>query len=82
MLLFIVIYNLLRLLSSTILIADVVPDMISRSFIFEFPWQFGYGSFALYLIGIAQTLADVRKNRFKKKCIFFSKPFFFNRAIK
>lgn len=27
---------------------------------FEFPWQFGYGSFALYLVGIAQTLADVR----------------------
>ncbi|KAG1447207.1 hypothetical protein G6F46_005001 [Rhizopus delemar] len=35
--------------------------MISRSFIFEFPWQFGYGSFALYLIGIAQTLADSHK---------------------
>lgn len=28
--------------------------------LFEFPWQFGFGSFALYLIGIAQTLADVR----------------------
>ena len=27
--------------------------------LFEFPWQFGYGAFALYLIGIAQTLADV-----------------------
>jgi hypothetical protein len=27
--------------------------------IFEFPWQFGFGAFALYLIGIAQTLADV-----------------------
>lgn len=27
--------------------------------IFEFPWQFGYGAFALYLVGIAQTLADV-----------------------
>lgn len=26
---------------------------------YEFPWQFGYGAFALYLIGIAQTLADV-----------------------
>lgn len=27
--------------------------------LFEFPWQWGYGGFALYLIGIAQTLADV-----------------------
>lgn len=27
--------------------------------LFELPWQFGLGSFALYLIGIAQTLADV-----------------------
>ncbi|KAI9360651.1 hypothetical protein BD770DRAFT_409092 [Pilaira anomala] len=51
----------MRLLSSTILIADICPDMISRSFIFEFPWQFGLGAFALYLIGIAQTLADSHK---------------------
>ncbi|KAL0135879.1 hypothetical protein V8B55DRAFT_1369983 [Mucor lusitanicus] len=58
MLLFIIIFNLLRLISSTVLIADICPDMISRSFIFEFPWQFGFGAFALYLIGIAQTLAD------------------------
>ncbi|KAI8138695.1 hypothetical protein BJV82DRAFT_522986 [Fennellomyces sp. T-0311] len=28
---------------------------------FEFPWQFGYGAFALYLVGIAQTLADSHK---------------------
>lgn len=65
------------------LIADICPDMISRSckvlkllilechmlkrslfffkkiVMFEFPWQFGLGAFALYLIGIAQTLADV-----------------------
>ena len=31
--------------------------------IFEFPWQFGYGAFALYLVGIAQTLADVSYQR-------------------
>ncbi|KAI9476550.1 MAG: hypothetical protein EXX96DRAFT_302201 [Benjaminiella poitrasii] len=41
-----------------ILIADICTDDISRSFMFEFPWQFGFGAFALYLIGIAQTLAD------------------------
>ncbi|KAI7901306.1 uncharacterized protein BX663DRAFT_537063 [Cokeromyces recurvatus] len=51
----------MRLLSSTILIADICPDFISRAFMFEFPWQFGYGAFALYLIGIAQTLADSHK---------------------
>lgn len=61
MLLFIGLFNLLRLISSTVLIADICPDMISRSFLFEFPWQFGFGSFALYLIGIAQTLADSHK---------------------
>lgn len=33
--------------------------IISTAVIFELPWQFGFGSFALYLIGIAQTLADV-----------------------
>ncbi|KAG1515237.1 hypothetical protein G6F47_004925 [Rhizopus delemar] len=52
---------LVRLLSSAILISDVANDMVSRSFIYEFPWQFGYGAFALYLIGIAQTLADSHK---------------------
>ncbi|KAI8982451.1 hypothetical protein BDF20DRAFT_867039 [Mycotypha africana] len=58
MLTFIIIFNALRLLSSTILIADIGPDMISRAFMYEFPWQFGFGAFALYLIGIARTLAD------------------------
>ncbi|KAI8645565.1 hypothetical protein BD408DRAFT_440858 [Parasitella parasitica] len=58
MLLFIIVFNLLRLISSSVLIADICPDMISRSFLFEFPWQFGFGAFALYLIGIAKTLAD------------------------
>ncbi|CDS03000.1 hypothetical protein LRAMOSA00402 [Lichtheimia ramosa] len=50
-----------RLLTSVILITDVAPDMVSRMFLFEFPWQFGYGAFALYLVGIAQTLADSHK---------------------
>ncbi|CEP14796.1 hypothetical protein [Parasitella parasitica] len=84
MLLFIILFNLrklrthVRLISSSVLITDVSPDMISRScklihvahfhklivdmshvaVMFEFPWQFGYGAFALYLIGIARTLAD------------------------
>ncbi|KAI9498121.1 hypothetical protein BDB00DRAFT_801225 [Zychaea mexicana] len=61
MLFSLMIFNLLRLLTSVILIADIADDMISRQFMFEFPWQFGYGAFALYLIGIAQTLADSHK---------------------
>lgn len=32
---------------------------------FEFSWPFGYGGFALYLVGIAQTLADVCREKTK-----------------
>ncbi|KAI8098042.1 uncharacterized protein B0P05DRAFT_100803 [Gilbertella persicaria] len=58
MLLFLIIFNILRFIVSMVLLTDICPDMISRSFLFEFPWQFEYGGFAVYLIGIAQTLAD------------------------
>ncbi|OBZ85965.1 hypothetical protein A0J61_05998 [Choanephora cucurbitarum] len=58
MLLFLIIFNLLRLILSIVLLTDICPDMISRSFLYEFAWQFEYGGFAVYLIGIAQTLAD------------------------
>ncbi|OAD76358.1 hypothetical protein PHYBLDRAFT_180641 [Phycomyces blakesleeanus NRRL 1555(-)] len=52
-------FNILRLISSVIIVADIAPgNMIVRSFMFEIPWQFGYGGFSLYLVGIAQTLAD------------------------
>ncbi|KAI8881062.1 hypothetical protein K501DRAFT_223763 [Backusella circina FSU 941] len=62
MLLLLTVFNILRLLTSVLLVANVSPDnMIARSFMFEFPWQFGYGAFALYLVGIAQTLADSHK---------------------
>ncbi|KAL1929235.1 hypothetical protein VTP01DRAFT_2294 [Rhizomucor pusillus] len=55
-------YNLMRLVSSVILVGDLVHDnLAARSFLFEFPWQFGYGAFALYLVGIAQTLAESHK---------------------
>ncbi|KAI8138694.1 hypothetical protein BJV82DRAFT_630197 [Fennellomyces sp. T-0311] len=55
-------FNILRLISSVILVVDIAPDnLIARSFVFEIPWQFGYGSFALYLVGIAQTLAESHK---------------------
>ncbi|KAI8096316.1 uncharacterized protein BX664DRAFT_291127 [Halteromyces radiatus] len=62
MLFFLTIYNILRLLASVLLVTDIEPDnWVARSFVFEISWQFGYGSFALYLIGIAQTLADSHK---------------------
>ncbi|KAG2220474.1 hypothetical protein INT45_011478 [Circinella minor] len=56
------IYNVLRLVSSVILVVDIAPEnLIVRSFMFEFPWQWGIGAFTLYLVGIAQTLADSHK---------------------
>ncbi|ORZ16259.1 hypothetical protein BCR42DRAFT_374720 [Absidia repens] len=59
LLFFLTIFNILRLLGSIVLVTDVVPDnIIFRSWLFEQSWQFGYGGFALYLVGIAQTLAD------------------------
>ncbi|KAI9315829.1 hypothetical protein BX666DRAFT_2122144 [Dichotomocladium elegans] len=62
MLVLLTIYNILRLVSSLVLVLDVAPEnIILRSFLFEIPWQFGYGSFALYLVGIAQTLAESHK---------------------
>ncbi|KAI8334958.1 hypothetical protein BC941DRAFT_430781 [Chlamydoabsidia padenii] len=62
MLFFLTFFNILRLLTSVLLVTDTSPgNWIARSFMFEFAWQFGYGSFALYLIGIAQTLADSHK---------------------
>ncbi|KAI8061560.1 hypothetical protein BC940DRAFT_349966 [Gongronella butleri] len=62
LMLFLSIFNLLRMLTAIILVTDVTPDnVLGRSFLFEFPWQFGYGGCALYLLGIAQTLADSHK---------------------
>ncbi|ORY92030.1 hypothetical protein BCR43DRAFT_497671 [Syncephalastrum racemosum] len=62
MILLLTIFNLFRLTSAVILVWDVAPNnMMLRSWLFEFPWYFGYGGFALYLLGIAQTLADSHK---------------------
>ncbi|KAI8380884.1 uncharacterized protein BYT42DRAFT_612718 [Radiomyces spectabilis] len=62
MLFLIMIFNLLRLINSVILITNVADNPISRSFMYEFPWQFGYGSFVLYVVGIARTLANSHKS--------------------
>ncbi|CDH50233.1 hypothetical protein RO3G_00644 [Lichtheimia corymbifera JMRC:FSU:9682] len=61
MLLLLTIFNMLRLVNSAVLISGMGYQMAIRNFLFEFPWQWGYGGFALYLIGIAQTLADSHK---------------------
>ncbi|KAI9032643.1 hypothetical protein CLU79DRAFT_727243 [Phycomyces nitens] len=63
MLLLLMIFNILRLISSIVLVVDIAPtNLIFRSWLFEIPWQFGYGGFALYLIGISQALADSHKS--------------------
>ncbi|KAI9275792.1 hypothetical protein BDA99DRAFT_496462 [Phascolomyces articulosus] len=62
MLLFLTIYNIFRLLSSAILVSNVADgNIMARQWFFEFAWPFGLGGFVLYLIGIAQTLADSHK---------------------
>ncbi|CAO3634815.1 unnamed protein product [Cunninghamella echinulata] len=64
---FLGVFNLLRLINGIILVLDVSPNnILARSFMFEFPWQFGFGSCALYLLGIAQTLADSHKSTAKE----------------
>ncbi|KAI8879797.1 hypothetical protein K501DRAFT_192749 [Backusella circina FSU 941] len=62
MLLFITIFNSIRLVCSIILVLDVAADnMTFRSFIYEWGFQWGLTGFTLYLIGIAQTLAESHK---------------------
>ncbi|KAI8141442.1 hypothetical protein BJV82DRAFT_176264 [Fennellomyces sp. T-0311] len=55
------IFNFLRLAHAVILTVDGVPNIVFRSFFFEFPWQFGFGALACYLFGIAHTLSDSSK---------------------
>ncbi|CAO3630771.1 unnamed protein product [Cunninghamella blakesleeana] len=60
---FITIFNSIRLLCAVLIVVDHDPtNVLARSFLFEFSWHFGYAACALYLLGIAQTLADSNKN--------------------
>ncbi|KAI8096317.1 uncharacterized protein BX664DRAFT_346387 [Halteromyces radiatus] len=60
---FLTIFNLLRMLTGIILVTNISQtNLLARSFLFEFAWQWGYGACALYLLGIAQTLADSHKS--------------------
>lgn len=58
MLALLMIFNVLRMVDSIILLTDAAPNVIFRSFLFEIAWQFGFAAFAVYLIGIATTLAQ------------------------
>ncbi|CAO3680691.1 unnamed protein product [Umbelopsis ramanniana] len=51
-------FNLLRMLHAIFLLTEVVQSKIVRSFIFDLSWQFGFGTFAAYLIGIATAVFD------------------------
>ncbi|KAL0089571.1 hypothetical protein J3Q64DRAFT_1820073 [Phycomyces blakesleeanus] len=61
MLVMLFILNLLRMIYCIILATDVSKSLIFRSFMFDFPLQWGYAGAALYLTGILQTLADSHK---------------------
>ncbi|KAI9498118.1 hypothetical protein BDB00DRAFT_801202 [Zychaea mexicana] len=59
MLLLFIIFNALRLLTSVVLITDIAHEnWIARSFLYEIPWSIGLSGITLYLIGIAQTIAQ------------------------
>ncbi|KAH8555416.1 hypothetical protein BGW37DRAFT_525484 [Umbelopsis sp. PMI_123] len=51
-------FNMLRMLHAIFLLTDSARSMIVRSFIFDLSWQFGFGTLAAYLIGIASAVFD------------------------
>ncbi|KAI9309227.1 hypothetical protein BJ944DRAFT_284774 [Cunninghamella echinulata] len=58
MLFFGIIFNLLRMFNAIVIATDIFPNIVFRSFLFEFPWAFGYGAFASYVFGIVQTMNE------------------------
>ncbi|KAL1926794.1 hypothetical protein VTP01DRAFT_5440 [Rhizomucor pusillus] len=59
--LFGIIFNFLRMIHAAIMVSDAAPNVAFRSFIFEFPWQFGIAALACYMFGVAHTLSDSSK---------------------
>ncbi|ORY97826.1 hypothetical protein BCR43DRAFT_490433, partial [Syncephalastrum racemosum] len=49
------------MIHSIVMITDVAPNVIFRSFFFEFPWAPGLGALACYVFGLSYTLADSSK---------------------
>ncbi|KAI8081589.1 uncharacterized protein BX664DRAFT_340774 [Halteromyces radiatus] len=61
LLLFCLIFNILRTLDNILLVTDGANHPILRSFFWEFSWEFLYAGFVLYVLGVAQTLRDSHK---------------------
>ncbi|KAI9301416.1 hypothetical protein BJ944DRAFT_252335 [Cunninghamella echinulata] len=59
--LFGIFFNIFRLIHASILISDVAKNSLLRSFMFEFPWQFGITALTCYLFGVVHTLANSSK---------------------
>jgi hypothetical protein len=67
------------MVTAILIVIDHDPtNVLARSFMFEFSWHFGYAACALYLLGIAQTLSEVkpRKRGGKEKNDFQPPPCF------
>ncbi|GAB5587731.1 hypothetical protein Unana1_02631 [Umbelopsis nana] len=58
LLVFAFIFNIIRMIHSVVIVNNSAENYVFRSFLFEFPWQFGFGAFAAYLWGIATTVFD------------------------
>ncbi|KAI9310432.1 hypothetical protein BX666DRAFT_2006059 [Dichotomocladium elegans] len=57
MIILLILFLFFRLLHSIFLLADVGRgNWMWRQFLWEFPWQFGYGAIALYFVGITHTI--------------------------
>jgi hypothetical protein len=52
------------MVTAILIVIDHDPtNVLARSFMFEFSWHFGYAACALYLLGIAQTLSEVKHRK-------------------
>lgn len=56
--LFGIIFNVLQMIHAIFMLTDIIPSPVFRSFLFDFPFQFGYCCFACYLFGVAYTLSE------------------------
>ncbi|CAO3645765.1 unnamed protein product [Cunninghamella echinulata] len=62
---FVFLFCSLRILSSTLLIADIgVDHIIFRSWLSEFCWQVGFSGCTLYLVGVVQLIVDSNEGLF------------------
>ncbi|KAL0093193.1 hypothetical protein F4703DRAFT_1749625 [Phycomyces blakesleeanus] len=50
--------NSLRAIQTFLVLTNTYPNVIFRSFIHEFPWQFAVSALSCYFFGISHTIAD------------------------